>query len=127
MKERIEHMIEVAVTFLRDKGYSNFFVTGSITLMYNMGVPLNREPHDIDIILLGDTPNTEDKILFEVEGVLVNVFIQKEVRFKKSKLINNVRFVNDIQYIVSEKLRMSRDKDLNDIEIINKFLVKKKQ
>ena len=89
-----------------------------------MGVPLNREPHDIDIILLGDTPNAEDKILFEVDGVLVNVFIQKEVRFKQSKLINNVRFVNDIQYIVSEKLRMSRDKDLNDIEIINKFLAK---
>lgn len=120
-------MIEVAVTFLRDKGYSNFFVTGSVTLMYNMGVPLNREPHDIDIILLGDTPNVEDKILFEVEGVLVNVFIQKEVRFKGSKLINNIRFVDDIQYIVSEKLKMSRDKDLNDIEIINKFLAEKKQ
>lgn len=127
MKEKIEYMIKVAITFLQDRGYSNFFVTGSIALMYNMGVPLNREPHDIDIILLGDTPNLEDKILFEVEGVLVNVFIQKEVRFKRSKLINNVRFCDDIQYIVSEKLKMSRDKDLNDIEIINKFLAEKKQ
>lgn len=52
-------------------------------------------------------------------------FIQKEIRFKKSKLIDNVRFVDDIQHIVSEKLKMSRDKDLDDIEIINKFLTEK--
>lgn len=116
-------MIKVAVTFLKDKGYSNFFITGSVALIKNFGIPLGRTPHDIDIILLGNTTNDEDdKILFEIDGILVNVFIHKEIRFKKSKLIDNVRFVDDIQYIVNEKLKMSRDKDLNDIKIINNFL-----
>ena len=115
-------MIKVAVTFLQSKGYSNFFVTGSVALIKNFGIPLGREPHDIDIILLGDTTNEEDdKILFKVDGIWVNVFIQKEIRFKKSKLIGNVRFVNDIQHIVNEKLKMSRDKDLDDIENIDIF------
>lgn len=110
--ENIENMIKVAVTFLQSKGYSNFFVTGSVALIKNFGIPLGREPHDIDIILLGDTTNEEDdKILFKVDGIRVNVFIQKEIRFKKSKLIDNVKFVDDIQHIVSEKLKMSRDKD----------------
>lgn len=124
--ENIDNMIKVAVTFLRSKGYSNFFVTGSIALIKNFGIPLGREPHDIDIIILGDATNDEDnKILFEVNGILVNVFIQKEVRFQKSKLIDNVRFVDDVWYIVNEKLKMSRDKDLRDIEIIYKFLTEK--
>ena len=124
--ENVENMIKVAVTFLQNKGYSNFFITGSVALIKNFGIPLGREPHDIDIILLGDTTNEkDDKILFEVDGIWVNVFIKKEIRFKKSKLIDNVRFVDDIQHIVSEKLKMSRDKDLDDIEIINKFLTEK--
>nr|DAM87919.1 MAG TPA: hypothetical protein [Caudoviricetes sp.] len=120
-------MIKVAVTFLRSKGYSNFFITGSVALIKNFGIPLGREPKDIDIILLGDTTNEEDdKILFKLDGILVNVFIQKEINFKKSKLIDNVRFIDDIQQIINEKLKMSRDKDLEDIEIINKFLTEKK-
>lgn len=125
--ENIDNMIKVAVTFLRSKGYSNFFITGSVALIKNFGIPLGREPKDIDIILLGDTTNEEDdKILFKLDGILVNVFIQKEINFKKSKLIDNVRFVDDIQQIINEKLKMSRDKDLEDIEIINKFLTEKK-
>lgn len=123
----IDNMIKVAVTFLRSKGYSNFFITGSVALIKNFGIPLGREPKDIDIILLGDTTNEEDdKILFKLDGILVNVFIQKEINFKKSKLIDNVRFIDDIQQIINEKLKMSRDKDLEDIEIINKFLAEKK-
>lgn len=123
----IDNMIKVAVTFLRSKGYSNFFITGSVALIKNFGIPLGREPKDIDIILLGDTTNEEDdKILFKLDGILVNVFIQKEINFKKSKLIDNVRFIDDIQQIINEKLKMSRDKDLEDIEIINKFLTEKK-
>lgn len=125
--ENIDNMIKVAVTFLRSKGYSNFFITGSVALIKNFGIPLGREPNDIDIILLGDTTNEEDdKILFKLDGILVNVFIQKEINFKKSKLIDNVRFIDDIQQIINEKLKMSRDKDLEDIEIINKFLAEKK-
>lgn len=125
--ENIDNMIKVAVTFLRSKGYSNFFITGSVALIKNFGIPLGREPNDIDIILLGDTTNEEDdKILFKVDGIWVNVFIQKEINFKKSKLIDNVRFIDDIQQIINEKLKMSRDKDLEDIEIINKFLAEKK-
>lgn len=125
--ENIDNMIKVAVTFLRSKGYSNFFITGSVALIKNFGIPLGREPKDIDIILLGDTTNEEDdKILFKLDGILVNVFIQKEINFKKSKLIDNVRFIDDIQQIINEKLKMSRDKDLEDIEIINKFLAEKK-
>lgn len=125
--ENIDNMIKVAVTFLRSKGYSNFFITGSVALIKNFGIPLGREPKDIDIILLGDTTNEEDdKILFKLDGILVNVFIQKEINFKKSKLIDNVRFIDDIQQIINEKLKMSRDKDLEDIEIINKFLTEKK-
>ena len=125
--ENIDNMIKVAATFLRSKGYSNFFITGSVALIKNFGIPLGREPKDIDIILLGDTTNEEDdKILFKLDGILVNVFIQKEINFKKSKLIDNVRFIDDIQQIINEKLKMSRDKDLEDIEIINKFLTEKK-
>ena len=125
--ENIDNMIKVAVTFLRSKCYSNFFITGSVALIKNFGIPLGREPKDIDIILLGDTTNEEDdKILFKLDGILVNVFIQKEINFKKSKLIDNVRFIDDIQQIINEKLKMSRDKDLEDIEIINKFLTEKK-
>lgn len=125
--ENIDNMIKVAVTFLRSKGYSNFFITGSVALIKNFGIPLGREPKDIDIILLGDTTNEEDdKILFKLDGILVNVFIQKEINFKKSKLIDNVRFIDDIQQIINEKLKMSRDKDLEDIEVINKFLAEKK-
>lgn len=123
----IDNMIKVAVTFLRSKGYSNFFITGSVALIKNFGIPLGREPKDIDIILLVDTTNEEDdKILFKLDGILVNVFIQKEINFKKSKLIDNVRFIDDIQQIINKKLKMSRDKDLEDIEIINKFLAEKK-
>lgn len=125
--ENIDNMIKVAVTFLRSKGYSNFFITGSVALIKNFGIPLGREPKDIDIILLGDTTNEEDdKILFKLDGILVNVFIQKEINFRKSKLIDNVRFIDDIQQIINEKLKMSRDKDLEDIEVINKFLAEKK-
>ena len=125
--ENIDNMIKVTVTFLRSKGYSNFFITGSVALIKNFGIPLGREPKDIDIILLGDTTNEEDdKILFKLDGILVNVFIQKEINFKKSKLIDNVRFIDDIQQIINEKLKMSRDKDLEDIEVINKFLAEKK-
>lgn len=65
--------------FLQSKGYSNFYVTGSVALIKNFGIPLGREPHDIDIILLGDTTNEEDdKILFEVDGIWVNVLYRKK-------------------------------------------------
>lgn len=124
--ERVEEMIKVAITFLQDRGYRNFFVTGSVSLI-KLGVPLNREPHDIDIILQGDNSGEEDRILFKINEVFINVFLQKEFRFNSSRIIGGVRYVDDLDYIVAEKRKMNREKDLSDIEIINNFLAEKKK
>ena len=71
--------------FLQSKGYSNFYVTGSVALIKNFGIPLGREPHDIDIILLGDTTNEEDdKILFKVDGIW-STFLYKKKFVSKSQ------------------------------------------
>lgn len=123
--EKVEEMIKVAITFLQDRGYRNFFVTGSVALI-KLGIQLNREPHDIDIILQGDSSGEEDRILFKINEIFINVFLQKEFRFKSTRIIGGVKYVDDLDYIVAEKRKMNRDKDLNDIEIINKFLAEKK-
>lgn len=96
--------------------------------LIKLGVPLNREPHDIDIILQGDSSGEEeDRILFKINEVFINVFLQKEFRFNSSRIIGGVRYVDDLDYIVAEKRKMNREKDLSDIEIINNFLAEKKK
>lgn len=123
--EKIEEMIKVAITFLQDRGYHNFVVTGSVALI-KLGVPLNREPHDIDIILQGDSQGEKDRILFKINEIFINVFLQKEFRFKSTHTIGGVKYVDDLDYIVAEKTKMNREKDLSDIGIINNFLAEKK-
>ena len=51
----IDTMIETAVKFLKEIGYSRFLITGSVALVKVWNVNLNRELHDVDILIQGDT------------------------------------------------------------------------
>lgn len=121
-----EEQIKTAVQFLQSNGYRNFIITGSVAIE-RMGYNLGREIHDIDIILIGYDPydgKREAGVVFVKDGVKINCFVKNDYNFQ-TKRIDGIVYCWDIEYLLAKKASMGREKDLKDIEIINKQIAEK--
>lgn len=118
----IDTMIETAVKFLKEIGYSRFLITGSVALVKVWNVNLNRELHDVDILIQGGDTDKEGHISYKRNNVKIDIFLVRDFDVKETKIIEDVEYVSDLQCILECKRKMGRDKDIKDIEIINSQL-----